>query len=408
MRKFWKGAALSLAGMACATAGLAQAPADGPQYEGVDALPDIRLSYTESYAPDTTIGKATQAFVDYVAEHSQGKIQIEVFWSGSLMAIAENPEGIATGLADMGIVYPIYTPADFPVTNWITVLANQATGGAKAGLAAFTAAQWEFSVTNEALNREFNERGLQILTSWTVGAFDMMCKTPVRTLEEARGKRARAAGIVFSKEVEALGMVAVPLVPPEMYEAFSRGIIDCVVLHPMGYQDTGLIDVPGEKYYVNLEFSGWNSTYYVMNKAKWDGLPDLAKQILNDGFTAATEVQLAGTYERHTQFADLIENGTVNALQADSEFRSTLEDFQKRQVDELLSSAPGSLEDPQGVIDEYVGLLSKWRGIMTNDLGLPAEPSDINELIATWRTGMDYAPVVARVQQELMREGLTE
>src|SRR5690606_38235254 len=169
----------------------------------------------------------------------------------------------------------------------------------------------EFAVTNALLNQEFNERGLQVLGASGAVAFDLMCNTPVKTAAVFKGKRARAAGQVFSREAEAVGMIPVPLVPTEMYEAFSRGIVDCVILHPSGYQDFGLVEVDKPKYFINTEFSGFNSSYFSINKAKYDGLPPLAQQILQDGFGAYLNSLGEGLFARHKSFGDIIKSGRV-------------------------------------------------------------------------------------------------
>src|SRR5690606_34756814 len=54
-------------------------------YPGADELPELRLSATDYNPATVPAGQAMQAYADYVKAASNGKIQVEIFWSGSLM-----------------------------------------------------------------------------------------------------------------------------------------------------------------------------------------------------------------------------------------------------------------------------------------------------------------------------------
>lgn len=383
-----------------ATLGYAE---DVPTYPGVDSLPDIPLTISDSYAPGTSLGAGTQAFADYVAKASGGKIKPQIYWSSSLVTSQELPDAIASGIADLGLVTPIYDPASFPVANWITTLANQAGGGVPFGTQVFSGAHSEFITTTPEVRKEFEDRHLHILGAQTTPAFDLMCNKPVHTLEEAKGKRVRTAGIVFSKEAQALGMTPVPLLPTEMYEGFARGIVDCLVLHPMGYQDFGITTVEGSKYFANLEFAGFNSLYFSINKDKWDAFPDVVKQIIQDGYFELMKVQYNNTYARQQAFGQLVTEGKVVPLQPDAALIEALSAQQKEAVTAMVAAAPPGVTDPQALVDRYLALVEKWRGIVSTDLGQSPASSDVKEEVAGWAKPFDYADFVARLKAELAK-----
>ena len=141
-----------LAGLAAAGALVVPTLAqDIPDYPGADQLPEINIRVSDPYSQQEASGVAHQAFADYLNTASKGKIKVEIFWSGSLFPAPESAEGIASGLADMGTVSPIYSPASFPIANWLTTIANQAGIDNKLSVSAFDAAAVEYFYTDAAV-----------------------------------------------------------------------------------------------------------------------------------------------------------------------------------------------------------------------------------------------------------------
>lgn len=371
------------------------------QYPGVEDLPEIKLSLTDISAPASDQGRGTQAFVDYARTASGGKIDIEVFWSSALMSIIEAPDGIASGLADMGLAFPVYTPAEFPVMNWFNTLSNQAKGGNPYGHLVINGVLAEFVPNNPALKTEFDEHGLHVLATLGGNAYDLMCTSPVRSLEEARGKRTRTPNQAFAKEIEAIGMIPVPLVATEIYEAFSRGVIDCIVLQPHTYVSQGLTDVPGDKYWVSIELSGWVAGTFLINKAKWDSLPQVARDILNDAAMRYVVTNADLYYKGHRDFANLIKEGRITAVAPDENLRAALQAHQDEEVAAMVTNpVPAGVDDPQAVVDHFMSLMAKWRGIVS-ELGFAPSPRDVGENLATWQQDRNFEPFGDRLAAEL-------
>jgi len=377
---------------------------DVPEYAGVDDLPEINLRVSEPYSQGEASGRAAQAYADYVKAASKGKINIEIFWSGSLFPAPESADGIASGLADLGGVTPIYNPASFPIANWLTTIANQASIDNKLGVSAFDLGAMEYFYTDTDIKKEFDERGLHIIGASGSYGFDMMCTTPMKTLAEFKGKRVRTAGQVFSREAEALGMVPVPLVPAEMYEAFQRGIVDCAILHPPGYNNFGLMTVAKDKYFVNISFSGFLSAYYCMNKEKWDALPAVAQQILTDGYFVYRQTSLTGIWGEIQKFGDQLAAGEATSIQPDAEVVEALAAFQQKDLDAMLTNAPPTVTDAKASRDRFLGLVEKWRGLLQSELGWePVAATDLDARIASWATPPDYAAQFELVKRELAK-----
>ena len=154
---------------------------DSPVYEGVDALPGIRLTTAEGAAPPAPgSGTATiQDLIDYVAAASKGRIVIEPFWSGSLLNYIEAADGVASGTADIGNALTVYTPAEFPVTNWLNTMVNQLKGGQPFGKLVALGAVAEFYATSPDIKKEYDEHGLHVLGPNGGTAYDLFCNKKV-------------------------------------------------------------------------------------------------------------------------------------------------------------------------------------------------------------------------------------
>ncbi len=252
-------------------------------YEGVDDLPDISLRMTEFSSQTADAAKATLALVDYIQTNSKGKIQIEVFWSSALMSPMESAEGIASGVADIGAPFAHFRPSDFPVSNWVQIIGVEADGGNPFGSMIATGAATEFFATSKDVQKEFHDRGLQLLSGQGSNAYDILCTSSISTLADAAGKRTRTGTTTLAREAAALGMVATPLDITEAFEALSRGIIDCGNMTPTTYLSTGMVDVPRQLYWTPVEVTGLVLPGLAMNLEKWNSLPPVAQQIIQDG-----------------------------------------------------------------------------------------------------------------------------
>lgn len=371
---------------------------DMPDYAGVDELPAMSFTFASNYSPTSGGGKTDQAFMDYVEAASKGKITFSVLWSGSLLGMAETAQGVASGTADIAYVLTLYTPADFPINNWMTMLASESRGGMPLGYIATNGALNEFFATNAEVRKEIEDFGLHILNATGGNAYDLTCTSPVTNLDQAKGKRTRAGGQSFSREAEALGMVPVAIIGSETFEALSRGVVDCNILQPRSNYNQGYMDIPNYKYWTSIEMTGYNAGLLVMNGQKWDSLPPLAQQILSDANIAYLEAFMTEDVVPGTRaFGDLIRNGSVVAAAVDDNMRQVLRDFQESQIALMPSVAPAGVTDPEGFIAQYRALIDKWQDIARTEFGIEPESTDITQVVDSWYVDHDYVGFAKRI-----------
>ena len=69
---------------------------------------EFTLTYASPYPPSHPFSKADSEWMDWVKQQSGGRIAFRTFWSGSLLSSDMSMTEIRHGLADVGLITPIY------------------------------------------------------------------------------------------------------------------------------------------------------------------------------------------------------------------------------------------------------------------------------------------------------------
>jgi TRAP-type transport system periplasmic protein len=167
---------------------------------------------------------ALEWMVDEVAERSDGELTIEVNWGGVLATVGEIPTAIENRIIDTGNLVTPYFPDQFVINNAIPFFWPQPKSQGELGELML---KWhdEFPAFGEELAR-YNAR---LVSVRPLPPYGMICSTPIRSMEEFRGKRVRSYGVALPAMLEALGAVPVGQAEVEAYEAMANNVIDCSV-----------------------------------------------------------------------------------------------------------------------------------------------------------------------------------
>ncbi|MEH6382270.1 MAG: C4-dicarboxylate TRAP transporter substrate-binding protein, partial [Dietzia cercidiphylli] len=313
--------------------------------DSVETMEPITLRYGDY----TTVSSAGpfRAFAEQVEEETGGKITFDEYWGGSLVKGADMAQGVRGGIVDMGMFTPSYYPSEFPMTDWTSQMASVVEPEYPLGMMQAFAGGSEFALTDPLIEEQFSDQDIKLLFTWTPSTnYHLVCKDPVNSLEEARGKRVRSGGAFNYGEIEALGMVPVTLPTGEIYEGLQRGVIDCSLANGKIMIALGLWEVA--KHYVDIPFSSYTQ-YVIMNKDVWDELPEDARQIIDDarqtwfdGYLREEGIVL------HQRLLAEGADKSVSFYDVDPELKATLETYQEEALRTLPERAPDDLEDPEG------------------------------------------------------------
>lgn len=184
------------------------------------AAAEYSLRYSDIGPPRGPRAQALMWWADELKKRSDGRIEINFFWSQSLVKGKDTLKAVGSGLAEMGSIIGIYTPAELPVWNYANIpfsIADQWVG---------MRTWYELRQKSEDLRAETNKRNVKILFNNTTGPVQLLTtKKPVTTSAELKGMKIRATG-GWTQLFEALGAVPVNIGFGELYQALERGTID--------------------------------------------------------------------------------------------------------------------------------------------------------------------------------------
>ncbi len=172
-------------------------------------------------------------------------LKVKVF-SLSLLNLKETPPGIRDGIADLGFVLPPYYPAEFAEINLAANLSMLATTGKQVASpgAAMGAAMTEYVFLHcpECLTEQKRQNQVYLGTG-TSPTYILHCTTPIRTIDDLKGKKYRSGAANFGRWAEAVGGTKVSVPGNDIYEAMAQGVVDCGMFSATELTNLQLFDV---------------------------------------------------------------------------------------------------------------------------------------------------------------------
>jgi TRAP-type C4-dicarboxylate transport system substrate-binding protein len=184
-----------------------------------------QLSFALFQPEAAAVSKANTEYANEIVKRTNGRVQITVHQSGSLLGAPAMYQGIIDDIADMGNGISSYDPGAFPLTYTIEVPSPGDSGWSASGAA--------YDFINKYQPKEWSE--VKVLTAvMSAGGLTVvgMAKNQVKTLEDMKGKSFRVNSPDF---VTALGATIKDLPMADVYDSLSKGVIDGVdtSLEPM-------------------------------------------------------------------------------------------------------------------------------------------------------------------------------
>jgi len=215
-----------------------------------------------------------------VEKRTEGAVKINTFPGGTLLGAKGMMDGVIAGQADIGCICMAYQPGRFVVTNGVSLplgIPNSETGSLAL-----------FDLFEKYKPAAFDK--VKVLTMFTTAPTNIMSKQPVRTLEDIKGMDLRASGgaaeILKSWGANQIGMPmsATP-------EALQKGVVQGLFSSLEVMKDLKFAE---DCKYVTMTNTVVYPFAVVMNKAKWNALPDDVKKIMDD--LAREQAKWTGTY----------------------------------------------------------------------------------------------------------------
>lgn len=229
----------------------------------------VNLKIANFFPPPSKQSKILQEFGEELERRSGGRIKVQYFAGGSLVAAPVMFRGIETGIADIGYSHVYYTPGRMPVTEAIGLPVGIPTGwvGAHVG--------WDFF--QKFRPKEFG--GVKVLALHANGPSMVISKRPVTKLEEMKGLTIRAPGVP-GDIVKALGGTPTPTPMIEVYDSIAKGVNEAV-WGPYEVLKTFRFAEVAKNVTVSWQIGASFPFYLAMNRRSYDGLPPELKALVD-------------------------------------------------------------------------------------------------------------------------------
>jgi TRAP-type transport system periplasmic protein len=235
------------------------------------------LLYASPYGPNHPFSLADRDWMKWVAETSNGALTIRPIWSGALLTADQSLVELRHGVADIGLITPIY------VRGGVQLLRTQT--GFYAGAVTY-AQQVAMYRCLESYSPEFSRElsGLVVLAIQGGTLPGVLTRAhPVATLGDLKGMRIRAPSEVLGV-LRDLGADPVTMPMGEVYSALSKGVLDGVVAPTDVLKAMHFAEVA--PFYYQLQIPRGAYPARAMNAHRWQTLTAGERSIL----TASTPV----------------------------------------------------------------------------------------------------------------------
>ncbi len=238
---------------------------------GIAKEKKIRLSYSIFFPPTHAQCKAGVAWAREIEKRSNGQVEITVYPGGTLTKAPQVYDGVVNGISDIGMSCFAYTRGRFPLLEGLDLPLGYPDGK--------TATKIATAITKEFNPKEVQDTKVLYVHAHGPGVLHTK-KVAVLQLSDLKGMKIRSTGL-SAKIIKTLGALPVAMPQGDTYEALQKGTVDGTI-GPMevlkGWKQGEVI-----KYSTELPGLGYTtSMFVVMNKRKWQALPENLQKIFDD------------------------------------------------------------------------------------------------------------------------------
>ena len=225
------------------------------------------------FSPETLSGQMAAGFVEDVAEMSDGEIQIEMFYSSSVVKSVETFDAAINGILDCDMTGGAYQTGKNP--------AFQFTGDLMGGYTnPYQQMSWMLHGGGfDELNSFYNKYDMEFVGWWIPGPESLSSTRPIRNVDDFKDWKFRSPPGLATMVFDNLGASPIVMDFNEIFTALETGIID-------GADAANLTNNVGLGLYEiakHTNFPGFHSMpadHLACNKSVWDAMPNHHKAIM--------------------------------------------------------------------------------------------------------------------------------
>ena len=267
------------------------------------------------YAPESNSGQLIQTFIQNVETMSNGEIDIEMFWSSSVVKSVEGFDAAASGILDCEMHGGAYQTGKNPAFQFV----GDIMGGYDTP---YQQLSWLYYGGGlDAAQVLYNQYGMQLIGWWVYGQESFASTKPIASTADLVDWKFRSPPGMETMIFEKLGASPIVMDFTEVFTALETGIIDGADASSLANNKAmGIYDIAKHANFPG--FHSMPSDHLACNKSVWDGLPEHHRTILSVGMESLALRTALQTEQANAQaLAELQEQGVTIHAWSDEELR---------------------------------------------------------------------------------------
>lgn len=309
-----------------------------------------------SWAPtNDPISVGALAFFGEVKTRSGGSVSFEPHFDSTVIAQKTALPGIKDGLVDAGYmagsIFRSELKVDYMMTQFATLSSTPH---------AMSAAVSETVLSNcpECL-AELSKQNVIPMAYAGSSPFYLMCKNPITSVADLKGKSVRAAS-AYLRFVETVGGVPVNTPTTEVLDVMQRGQVSCLIGSMFWLQAYSLWDVV--TWVADLPLGQYNNGMIMaMNKGKWAELSGADRKAIADSLPTFVK---AASDESERQMAGVRKGAIDHGVKwgaPPQDFVDAFKKFQAGELEQILKNAKADgVPNAAGISAAFVKNVDKW------------------------------------------------
>ena len=281
----------------------------------------IDLIYASPYSPNHPFSQADNDWIEYVTEQGGGRIRIRPIWSGALISAEQSMIELRHGVADIGLIAPIYAKGGAHVLRTQT--------GFYSGI---TTQESQIALYRclEGSRKEVAAElaGLKVLAVQGGNLPVILTRErPVRRLGDLAGLRIRAPTELLPV-MQALGAEPVSMPMGGVYSALAKGILDGVIAPTDTFRSLHFAEVTD--YYASLQIPRGAYPARAIGLDRWHSLPEDVQRLLEESIPVWEAALIRRTTQAVTSGAEYgVERGMTETILPPEDQATFLETYSK-------------------------------------------------------------------------------
>jgi TRAP-type C4-dicarboxylate transport system substrate-binding protein len=228
----------------------------------------VQLNYANFPPASTFPCVQMERWKKEVEKRTNGSVKINTFPGGTLLGAKGMMDGVIAGQADIGNLCMAYQPGRFVVTNAVSLPLNIT--DSKTGSLVL------YDLYKKLKPAAFSK--VKVLAMFTNAPSNIMGKTPVRNLDDLKGKNLRASGGAAQiLKIWGANQIGMPMSATP--EALQKGVVQGLFSSLEVLKDFNFAE---DCKYVTMTQTVVYPFAVVMNLDKWKSMPDNVKKVMND------------------------------------------------------------------------------------------------------------------------------